>query len=335
MAGSDGGGHGPARLEVSVVIPSHAAAHTVGPLLEGLRSQTLAPERYEVIVVDPGADGTRRVLEELAADWRGPELRLLRGPLRDGPAAKRNAGAAAARAPVLAFTDADCVPEPGWLAAGLAATGDGYAVVQGAVVPPAGTLHHPLSHTIHVLSDVGLHETSNMFYERALFERLGGFTLRYFRRFGAPFGEDAELGWRARRSGASYRFAAEAVVRHPVGAPSLRRHLREQWLARAFPQLVRDVPELREALFYRRWFLTRRSAAALAAALGALAARRAPLAGVALSAPYARLIARELRSSGARQPRVLARLLGANLASDLALLLALAWGSARAGRLVL
>ena len=38
-----------------------------------------------------------------------------------GAEAARNAGVAAARGTVLAFTDADCVPDPGWLGAGVAA----------------------------------------------------------------------------------------------------------------------------------------------------------------------------------------------------------------------
>ncbi|MGI9082323.1 MAG: glycosyltransferase family 2 protein [Thermoleophilaceae bacterium] len=325
----------PAPPDVSVVIPCHAAARTVAPLLEALQRQTLEQTRFEVIVVDPAADGTHRVLQELAAGWSGPALRIVRGPLHDGPAAKRNLGASLARGRVLAFTDSDCVPEPAWLEAGLAAVERGSELVQGAVIPPADAAHHPLSHRIHVMSDVGLHETSNMFYVRGLFEQLGGFTTRYFRRFGAPFGEDAELGWRARRSGARYSFELEAVVQHPVGAPSLRGHLREQWLARAFPQLVRDVPELREALLYRRWFLTPRSAAALAAALGGVAAlggaraRRALLVGALTALPYGRLLAVDLRRAGTQQPRELAGLLAANAVSDLALLMALAWGSVR------
>jgi glycosyltransferase involved in cell wall biosynthesis len=318
-----------------VVVPCHAAARTVGPLLEALGGQTLAPERYEVIVVDPAADGTHRILEDAAARWRGPpELRIVRGPLRDGPAAKRNLGASLARGRVLAFTDSDCIPERGWLAGGLAAIDRGAQLVQGAVIPPPDGELHPLSHKIHVMSDVGLHETSNMFYERLLFERLGGFTLRYFRRFGAPFGEDAELGWRARRSGATYVFEPEAVVRHPIGPPSLRGRLREQWLARAFPELVRDAPELREALFFRRWFLTRRSAATATALVGAASTARVRPAAL-LALPYCLLLAGELRRARPKRVQVLAGVLAGHAVSDAALLVALAWGSLRARRLVL
>lgn len=324
----------PAGLDVSVVIPCHAAARTIAPLLEALDGQTLDPARYEVIVVDPAADGTHRVLEEIEAGWQGAELRIVRGPLREGPAAKRNLGASLSGARVLAFTDSDCIPEPGWLEAGLAAVDRGSTLVQGAVIPPPDAVLHPLSHKIHVMSDVGLHETSNMFYERALFARLGGFTTRYFHRFGAPFGEDAELGWRARRSGACYSFEPAAVVHHPVGAPSLRSHMRGQWLARAFPQLVRDLPELRESLLFRRWFLTQRSAAVVAAALGVAAGRRAPPAAALMALPYGRLLARELRH-GPKTPAGLAASLAANAASDAVLLSALAWGSLRARSLVL
>lgn len=324
----------PAGLDVSVVVPCHGSGQTVGPLLDALRAQDLKPERYEVIVVDPGADGTRRLLEEIAADWASPpDLRLVRGPLREGPAAKRNVGASLARGRVLAFTDSDCVPERDWLSRGLEAVDRGSQLVQGAVMPPEGSCHHPLSHEIHVMSDVGLHETSNMFYERALFERLGGFTTRYFRRFGAPFGEDAELGWRARREGATYAFELKSVVRHPVGAPSLRRRLREQWLARAFPQLVREVPELREALMFHRWFLTPRSAATACAIAGLAGAKRAPVAAV-LALPYGRALLRELRRAEGGPAR-LAGVVASNVVADLALLVALACGSIRARCLVI
>ena len=323
-----------AGLDVSVVVPCHAAGATVIPLLEALRAQDLEPDRYEVIVVDPGADGTRRLLEDIEAGWTSPpRLSVVKGPLREGPAAKRNLGASLARGRVLAFTDADCIPEPDWLSRGLAAIDRGAQLVQGAVKPPDDARRHPLSHAIHVMSDVGLHETSNMFYERALFERLGGFTTRYFRRYGAPFGEDADLGWRARRDGASYAFELRAVVRHPVGPPNLRRRLREQWLARAFPELVRDVPELRDALMFRRWFLTPRSAATLCGVAGLGMARRTPLA-TALLLPYARALLRELRHTeggAAALPGVLA----ANVIADLALLVALACGSVRARCLVI
>jgi len=270
-------------------------------------------------VVDTGADGTERQIRAICGP--GPQIALVRGPLRGGPAAKRNAGAAVARGRLLAFTDADCVPEPQWLAEGAAAGG---ALVQGPTLPEDED-HSWLSHRVVVRGPTPLFETSNLFVERALFERLGGFTTRYYTRYGVPFGEDAELGWRAVRAGAEPVFAPRAVVRHPLGAPSLRAHLREQWLARGFPRLVRDVPELREALLWRRLFLSKRSAAFAAAIVGAALARRFPPAALA-ALPYARLVRDTAPDASTAARRV---------ASDATLFAALAAGSVAAREPVL
>lgn len=311
------------------MVPSHGAAGTIPGLLAALRAQTLVD--FEVIVVDTGADGTWRALEREAAAW--PSLRPLRGPTSGGPAAKRNAGAKAARGSLLAFTDADCLPEPRWLEAGLAALRGGASVVQGCTLPREGEDPALIRHRVVVRGDSGLHETCNIFYQRALFDSLGGFTTRYYERLGVPFGEDAELGWRARRAGARYRFEPEAVVRHPLGAPSVVRHLQEQWLVRAFPALVKDVPELRETLLHRRVFLNRRSAAFAAAVVAAALTPRLPAAGL-LALPYARAVAAEMppRSAG---PAARARQMAHRGISDATTLAALAYGSVRARRVVL
>jgi glycosyltransferase involved in cell wall biosynthesis len=314
--------------EVSVVVPSWGAPPTLPALLAGLNRQTLAPGRFEILIVDAGADGGMRRLEELTRGWDGAALRLVRGPLPGGPAARRNRGAAEARGALLAFTDADCAADPGWLEAGLHAAAEGAQLVQGATLAPEGAEISPFDHHQVLLRETGLFESCNVFYESGLFERLGGFPTRYFRRYLAPFGEDAELGWRARRVGARFRFDARAVVRHAVTPRGARAQLRYMWLARAFPQLVREVPELRDAFLYRRWFLSRRSATFAAAAAGLALSRRVPPAA-ALALPYARTLAGELPSEGP------VRYAALRAASDATLLAALLSGSARWRSLVL
>jgi glycosyltransferase involved in cell wall biosynthesis len=310
--------------DISVVVPCHGAARTLPDLLDGLEGQTLDPGRFEVLLVDPFADGGHRVVEERSRSSNGVPLRLVRSPLSGGPAVKRNLGARAARGRLLAFTDADCVPEPNWLSAGLEAFERGFQVVQGRTVVPAGAQRTLLSHGVTVERDVGLHETCNIFYGEEVFRRLGGFPEHWYRRFGVPFGEDADLGWRARRAGAPYVFESRAVVVHPVRPVGLRGHLGEQWLGRAFPTLAREAPELREALFYRRYFLNRRSAAFAAALVGGGLARRFRPAAL-LALPYAGLLADERAPSEA----------AVRLCSDAVLFLALAMGSAQARTLVL
>src|SRR5205823_3016543 len=87
--------------------------------LAALLAQNLAPADYEIIVADDAAsDETRRIVELSAAV---PAARYVPVTGRHGPAAARNRGWRAARAPIVAFTDDDCVPDPGWLGAGLRA----------------------------------------------------------------------------------------------------------------------------------------------------------------------------------------------------------------------
>jgi lipopolysaccharide/colanic/teichoic acid biosynthesis glycosyltransferase/GT2 family glycosyltransferase len=93
---------------LSVIVPARDAAETLGNCLNGITSQSLASDRYEVIVVD---DGSTDATPTIAAAAAG---RVISQP-PSGPAAARNAGARAARGELLVFTDADCAPTPEFL----------------------------------------------------------------------------------------------------------------------------------------------------------------------------------------------------------------------------
>jgi glycosyltransferase involved in cell wall biosynthesis len=206
---------------VSVVVSTYNRPQRLGPLLAGLRAQTLGADRFEVIVVDNGSDDTTaRVLADDVARG-GLTLRTIRHPVTLGPAGGRNAGWRLARAPLVAFTDDDCVPEPHWLDAVLAsAAAHPGAIVQGATRPDPAELGRGgwLSHTVRIERLGPQYETCNILYPRALLEQLDGFDESFGLR---PAGEDTDLAWRALESGAPAVFADDAVVRHavePVGA---------------------------------------------------------------------------------------------------------------------
>jgi glycosyltransferase involved in cell wall biosynthesis len=281
------------RPAISVVIPARDAATTIMATLESLAAQRV-DQQYEVIVVDNGSVDQTGNLAETAG------VRVIRRGRGEGPGAARNAGAAAARADLLAFTDSDAVPEPDWLASGLRALQDA-DLVQGAVHPDPGASAGPFDRSLWVTEESGLYETANLLVRRELFERLGGFGPGLEGAGGeAPFGEDVVFGWRARRAGARTAFAPDARVHHAVAARSARDLLAECERKRHFPALARDVPELREAFFYRRYFLSRRSAAfagAIAAAAAAAIAR-SPWPVLAAS-PYVGMVARDI----ARAPK--------------------------------
>ncbi|HEY8527383.1 MAG TPA: glycosyltransferase [Acidimicrobiales bacterium] len=97
--------------QVSVVVPTRDRPGPLAACLAAVEAQTV--ESFEVVVVDDASSDPAAVAEVVAA---APHARLVRGAGR-GPAAARNRGAAAARAPILCFTDDDCRPTPTWAAA--------------------------------------------------------------------------------------------------------------------------------------------------------------------------------------------------------------------------
>ncbi|MHB8692681.1 MAG: glycosyltransferase family 2 protein [Solirubrobacteraceae bacterium] len=276
--------------EVSVVVPVLNAAATIASALRALAEQSDA--RYEVIVVDGGStDGSLELLAAAEAG-AGSMFSLLHNPLGD-PASSRNLGARHARGQVLAFTDADCEPDAGWLAAGLSALGRGAELVQGRVVPASSP--GPFDRTVSVGAEHGLYETANLFLTRDAFERAGGFEPLPGLRLapGTHFGEDAWFAWRAKRAGARSTFAADAVVKHAVFERDAAAFIAERRRAAYFPALVAAIPELRSTFLHRRLFLSQASARfdlALAGAVLALVTRRAPAA--LLAAPWLAGLAR-------------------------------------------
>ena len=69
------------------------------------------------------------------------------------------------------------------------------------------------------------------------------------------------VGWRAKRLGARSAFSADAVTHHAVFPRRPRQYVAERSRRRHFPELVKLMPELRDAFLYRGLFLDARSAA--------------------------------------------------------------------------
>jgi glycosyltransferase involved in cell wall biosynthesis len=306
---------------ISVIVPARNAAATLPRTLAALAAQDL-DRPYEVIVVD---DGSADRTAELAAAAPGVVVVRESGV---GPGPARNAGVACAVSPLLAFTDADCVPRTGWLGAGLAALEDA-DLVQGTVIPDPSAARGPYDRTISVGREYGLYETANLFARGELFERLGGFHDPLRARLGKPLGEDVWFGWRARRAGARVAFSEAAVVEHAVFARSRRAYVGERLRLVYFPQMVALIPELRERFLWRRWFLGRRNAAFAGGAGGLVssgiaAALSAPLplvlAPLLAWVPYARIAVSEAAGWRRRAPDVLATGVAADLVGFAALL---------------
>jgi glycosyltransferase involved in cell wall biosynthesis len=284
--------------------------------LEGILAE--APD--EVVVVDNGSDdGTWEALQERALT--APTLRLVQD--RGSLGRIRNLAVEVSTGDVVAFTDSDCVPRPGWLAAGVAALTEGVGVVQGRTVP-AGPTTVPFFATQDISAPTGLFEACNVFFRREALVATTGFdeSVGYF-------GEDTAAGWAVQRAGWADAWAEDAVVEHVVTTPGYLWQLRRTRSYVNWPALLKAHPEKRD-LLWKGVFLRQRSAEADAAVVGVAAAlltRRPVLALAAL--PF---LARH-RPTGPSRRELIG---GASSASfDLAISAALAWGSVKARSIVL
>jgi glycosyltransferase involved in cell wall biosynthesis len=100
--------------EISVIIVTYNRLELLRKCMESLRVQTLAKDKYEVIVVDDGStDGTIEYLKQL--DWQLQPFVDIYFNEHKGYVHARNFGVSKATGKYVSFTDDDCIPEERWL----------------------------------------------------------------------------------------------------------------------------------------------------------------------------------------------------------------------------
>jgi GT2 family glycosyltransferase len=162
------GSIGPAPPAISVVVCTYRRAEKLPACLDALARQTIR-DRVEVIVVDDGPD------DATAAVAARYDVRLVRHPENRGLAAARNTGIEAATAPIVAFTDDDCVPKDDWLEALLEAYDGSDAVAVGGVVDALRhdtLVHRYLDETNRLAPlEIELGVSSSLWYRAQLYLR--------------------------------------------------------------------------------------------------------------------------------------------------------------------
>ena len=199
---------------VSVVVPTCNRPDMLARCLNALIEQDAPHGTWEIVVADDGrSDATRCQVEHLARMVCRDRLviRYVRPCSASGPAAARNAGWRAARGEIIAFTDDDCIPQPGWLKHGTAVMACGYALVGGWVNVPSVANPTDYERNAALLGTSEL-VTANCFIRRSVLEALGGFD----ERFAVAWREDSDLLFRAFDAGMPVGSAPEAVVEHPI-----------------------------------------------------------------------------------------------------------------------
>jgi GT2 family glycosyltransferase len=193
---------------LSVIVPVRDGATMLPGLLESLQMQTLPSDRFEVIVVDNGSR------DDGASVARAKGATVLEDSI-PGRARARNRGAAAAAGNRLAFIDADCVANPGWLEA-LAGCAGSKPLIAGPVILTTGEPPNKVERFERLWRfaqeawvQQGWAATANLLVERDAFETIGGFDEAY-----RSIGEDADFCIRASRQGFELGYCPEAEVRH-------------------------------------------------------------------------------------------------------------------------
>ena len=227
-----------AKLEVSVVIPTHNRWALLSCCLAALSTQTLDADRFEVVVVADGC--TDSTVERLRARSYPFRIKCLEQPA-SGVAAARNLGAREALGRLLIFLDDDVVPSRELVAAHVAHHADRVGCVAIGPYPskkPArgdflGNLTHHWWNELFSTMERGDTRPSytwlvggNFSIPAQEFRRVGGFSLE----FPACGVEDYELGARLIREGVRLEFSplARAI------------HLETYSLDRAFERALRE-----------------------------------------------------------------------------------------------
>jgi glycosyltransferase involved in cell wall biosynthesis len=199
--------------QISVVVPTRDRPDRLAVCLAALERQTVAD--LEIVVVD---DASRDAAAVAAVVAGAPRARLVRGAGR-GPAAARNAGVAAASAPVVCFTDDDCDPVPGWAAALAARIADGADAAAGptrngrphSVVAAAAqaVATHLAEATVDPVGRMRFAPTSNLACRAEVCA-----AVPFDESYPLAAGEDRDWCARLVGSGRTLAFTPEALVRH-------------------------------------------------------------------------------------------------------------------------
>jgi glycosyltransferase involved in cell wall biosynthesis len=206
--------------KAAVVVPAYRASATLAGCLDSLAGQVIPGWlELEIIVVD---DGSSDNTAQIARRYQGRGVRLIQ-TARHGAAASRNTGVKAASPDcrIILFTDSDCVAAPDWVAClvkALQAAPASIAGIKGAYGTRQGS-------EVARFSQLEFEERYNRFRQRHLQPDFADTYSAAYRRellIEQPFDEslpgaiveDAELGWRLRQTGYSFRFEPAALVYH-------------------------------------------------------------------------------------------------------------------------
>ena len=266
---------------VSVIVPVHNGEATIRTCLEALLAQDWPRDALEVIVVDNrSTDATRAIVAEYAVS-------LVEEHEVQSSYAARNRGVADSHGRILAFTDADCVPDRGWVRAFAAALEpDSVGLAAGPIEAWRAERLVERYQAIRALRAdrafghpvLPFAQTANAACRREVFDSVGGFDAA------CRFGGDLDFCWRVQLlTGMRLVYEPRALVQHRhrttwrgLFALYQKNALANCLLAQRWPYYA-NYPSLRTGAFLCREMVWSGLRALLADPAGGRDPARAPL----------------------------------------------------------
>jgi glycosyltransferase involved in cell wall biosynthesis len=239
--------------KISVVIPTLNRASVLEKTIEGIESQTIARDLYEVIVVDNAStDDTQNVLAQKSRQYSN--LRVLCQP-KPGAAPTRNAGLRLALGDIILFIDNDILAERDLIERHLESHARySNASIIGNVVTPwqhrtepfLRYLYHRGIYNPYTITagpmDFSRYHTGNVSTPRSMLLDSGGFNEEFF-----IYGmEDIELGYRLQKLGCRMVYGEQARATHQY-FPTYKEFIeRCEQAGYSLGKLIELHPELKE-----------------------------------------------------------------------------------------
>lgn len=197
---------------ISVIVPVRNGERTIDKLIEALLAQDYPQDKTEIIIVDNDSkDQTVEIIKKYPVILE-QEKRL------HSSYAARNKGLTVAKGEIIAFTDADCIPESDWISMGIKGLREQSADVAGGRIKfilsgkksAAGyfDLLNNLRNDHFIHSKIGA-VTANLFVNASLFGQIGLFPE-------VQSGGDINWTGKAMSKGYSLIYVPQAVVYHPT-----------------------------------------------------------------------------------------------------------------------
>lgn len=229
------------QLDVSVVISTYNRCELLPKTLQSVLHQEAGHLRYEVIIVDNNStDRTREVVESWQAQGHDNLRYVFEG--RQGVSYGRNTGIAAARTPIVAFTDDDVFPSADWVARIASAlhdypemdyVGGKSLAVTGTRFPrwlTGGSHWAPIAVIDYGDSEITIDQTNqlclatcNLAFRREVFTRIQPFSPEFKR------SEDYELQLRLWQAGGKGLYLPGLVVYTEVPPHRLTKRYHREW----------------------------------------------------------------------------------------------------------